>query len=104
MHATARANLISAPPWSSPRPAGQRAPFRAARAGPIERAGRGVVPPRDPLALAAALDALLALGVDERARVGRAARAHIARHYALGEVTERYQRLYCEVAAERSAR
>jgi glycosyltransferase involved in cell wall biosynthesis len=63
-----------------------------------------VVPPRDPLALAAALDALLALGVDERARLGRAARAHIARHYALGEVTQRYQRLYCEVAAEHSAR
>lgn len=62
-----------------------------------------VVPPRDPLALATALDALLALGVDERARLGRAARARIARHYALADVTERYQRLYREVARERSA-
>lgn len=55
-----------------------------------------VVPPRDPVALAAALDALLELGTDGRAALGRRARARIAAGHGLPAVVDAYRRLYAE--------
>jgi glycosyltransferase involved in cell wall biosynthesis len=57
-----------------------------------------IVPPRDPAALAEAIEALLKEGSEARARLGLAARARIAEHYALPKVIERYQKLYAELA------
>jgi glycosyltransferase involved in cell wall biosynthesis len=54
----------------------------------------GVVPPRDPAALAAAWEAMARLGPDGRGRLGLAARERIARNFALADVVERYAALY----------
>jgi glycosyltransferase involved in cell wall biosynthesis len=62
-----------------------------------------VVPPRDPGALAAALERLLAADPAERARRGEAARRRVLDHYALTAVADRYLRLYRHVLAERGA-
>jgi len=63
-------------------------------------AGTGrVVPARDPGALAAAWRDLLDLAPDERAALGRAARARIAADFALPAVAHRYAELYRGVLA-----
>lgn len=59
-----------------------------------------VVPPRDPAALAAALGALYDLGPEERRRLGLAAAARVAAEYSLATMTERYRRLYRELAGD----
>jgi glycosyltransferase involved in cell wall biosynthesis len=56
-------------------------------------AGR-VVPPRDPAALAAAWEELVALGPGGRRRLGQAARARIAARFDLRRVAEAYEALY----------
>lgn len=56
-----------------------------------------VVPRRDPAALAAALGGLLDLDPGSRRKLGEAARRRIARHFSLGAVVARYERLYTSV-------
>jgi glycosyltransferase involved in cell wall biosynthesis len=56
-----------------------------------------VVPPRDPVALADGMRALLALGSDGLHALGAAARQRIEREYALPAVRQRYAALYHEV-------
>ena len=58
-----------------------------------------VAPPRDPNALAAACLELLTLSADERARLGRAARARIAERYSLSRIAAEYARLHEQLAA-----
>ena len=53
-----------------------------------------VVPPRDPRALAAAWEELLALAPDARKRLGQAARLRIQERYDLASITRRYEDLY----------
>lgn len=55
-------------------------------------------PPRDSGALAAALQAALDVGPDERRARGFAARARIKKYYSLSSVMDRYQVLYAELA------
>jgi glycosyltransferase involved in cell wall biosynthesis len=62
-----------------------------------------VVPPRDPGALAAAWDGLIALGPEARGSRGRAARARIIRYYGLGSTVARYESLYEDIAAQGAA-
>ncbi|MEJ5329744.1 MAG: glycosyltransferase [Desulfobaccales bacterium] len=57
-----------------------------------------VVPPRDPEALAQAVVQLLSLEPTRRRLLGEAARARIARHFALDEIVARLTRLYLEAA------
>ncbi len=53
-----------------------------------------VVPPRDPEALARAWESLVRLEPAARIRLGLAARARIAEHFALPRIAERYAALY----------
>jgi len=62
-----------------------------------------VVPPRDPRALAAAWEALIALGPEARRSRGREARARIIRDYGLGLTVARYESLYDDIAAPGAA-
>jgi glycosyltransferase involved in cell wall biosynthesis len=62
-----------------------------------------VVPPRDPRALAAAWEALIALGPEARRSRGREARARIVRDYGLGLTVARYESLYDDIAAQGAA-
>lgn len=55
-----------------------------------------VVPPRDPVSLADAVDRILALSREERQALGKAARDRICAHYSLDRVAAQYQRLYDE--------
>ena len=59
----------------------------------IGETGR-VVPPRDPRALAAAWEELLALAPDARRRLGQAARLRIQDRYGLASIARRYEDLY----------
>ena len=59
-----------------------------------------VVPPRDVEALAAAIQELLLLSLEERNQLGMAARRRIEENYALPMVVERYQDLYEGVVAQ----
>ena len=58
----------------------------------------GVVPPRDPAALAAGWERLAVLGLDGRRKLGDAARARVAERYNLASIIDRYETLYEEVA------
>lgn len=58
-----------------------------------------VVPPRDPDALAAAWERVLALPEAERAALGRQARARVESLFTLDAVTRTYEQLYRELAA-----
>ena len=53
-----------------------------------------VVPPHDPLALAAAWEELLALAPDARRRLGQAARLRVQERYELVGITRRYENVY----------
>lgn len=55
-----------------------------------------VVPPRDPAALAQAMERLLSLEPSRRRLLGEAARARIARHFSLDEIVARLTRIYTE--------
>lgn len=59
------------------------------------------VPPRDPVALAAAIADILRLSEADRHALGLAARARIAEHYAIDVIAARYGALYRETLAER---
>ena len=64
----------------------------------VGEAGR-IVPARAPGALASAWEELLSLAPDARARLGRAARSRIQRHYDLGAIARRYEDLYDRLLA-----
>jgi len=53
-----------------------------------------VVPPRDPLSLAAAWEDLIALGHEKRAQLGAAARTRIEELFSLGTIAGYYEELY----------
>lgn len=57
-----------------------------------------VVPPRDPVALAAAWEELLRMDRASRTSLGERARARISSNFSLSEITRRYNALYAEVA------
>jgi glycosyltransferase involved in cell wall biosynthesis len=59
-----------------------------------------VVPPRDPLALAAAWRKLIDLGVEGRRLLGDQARQRIIHDYGLGRAIARYEALYCDIVAQ----
>jgi glycosyltransferase involved in cell wall biosynthesis len=58
-----------------------------------------VVPSRDPEALAAGWESLIALGEEERAALGARARARIVEHYDVARMVARFEDLYAEIAA-----
>jgi len=62
----------------------------------VGEAGR-IVPPRDPLALAAACEALVDLGADGRRRLGAVGRARILRDFSLQHVISQYESVYDEL-------
>jgi glycosyltransferase involved in cell wall biosynthesis len=53
-----------------------------------------VVPPRDPAALAAAWERLVAAGVERRRALGAAARARVVGHYGLAVMVRRYEAIW----------
>ena len=53
-----------------------------------------VVPPRDPPALAKALEKVLAMSVDERRTLGARARERVREHYSLERITRQYLEVY----------
>jgi glycosyltransferase involved in cell wall biosynthesis len=63
-----------------------------------------IVPPRDPDALAAAWEALVAMGAAGRERLGRAARARVEARFGIGRVAARYADLWRRVAEGRAER
>ncbi|QTP55164.1 glycosyltransferase family 4 protein [Billgrantia sulfidoxydans] len=69
---------------------------------PVAEAGAGItVPPEDPLALAEAIKRLAALPPDERARMGRAGRAHVEAVYDYRILAERLAGIMNDVMDER---
>jgi len=56
-----------------------------------------IVPPRDPAALAAAWQEILALTADARRTLGERARVRVREHYDLSAVVGRYENLYREL-------
>jgi len=63
-----------------------------------------VVEPRDPQALAAGWERLLALPPEERARLGERARERVGTHFSLEAIADRYAALYQRFAAAEAAR
>ncbi len=63
-----------------------------------------VVPPRDPEALAAGWEALVAMGPEGRQQLGRAARARIEARFGIGRVVEAYAELWRRVSEGRVGR
>lgn len=61
-----------------------------------------VVPPSDPIAMAAALSRLLSLSLMERQAIGAAARRRIEAEFSLPVVTHAYERLYRELVEGRA--
>lgn len=60
-----------------------------------------VVPPRDPHAMANALEKLLSMGAEERSALGLAARERIISHFSIEAVTKQYENLYYEITSNR---
>ena len=63
-----------------------------------------IVPPRDPQALAAGWQRMIALGREGRRALGLRARARIVENYDLDQVVSRFEALYCQIATTRSPR
>jgi glycosyltransferase involved in cell wall biosynthesis len=63
-----------------------------------------IVPPRDPQALAAGWQRMIALGRDGRRALGLRARAQIVENYNLERIVPRFEALYCEITAQDPAR
>jgi len=61
----------------------------------------GVVPPRNPDALAAAWERLISLGTDTRRSLGSRARDRVTRTYALPAIVSSYDALYGEFAGRK---
>jgi glycosyltransferase involved in cell wall biosynthesis len=57
-----------------------------------------IVPPRDPEALAAGWQRMIALGAEGRRALGIKARARIVENYDLDRIVSRFEALYCEIA------
>jgi glycosyltransferase involved in cell wall biosynthesis len=57
-----------------------------------------LVPPRDPVALADAIRALIELPPSVRASLGEQARQHIKKHFSLREIARRFENLYRRLA------
>jgi glycosyltransferase involved in cell wall biosynthesis len=57
-----------------------------------------VVAPKDPMGLAAGWRKLLEAGLEERRRLGMAARRRVQQHFSLPSVVERYQAVYSQLA------
>ena len=55
-----------------------------------------VVPPRDPAAMAGAIEAFLALPASERSARGSDARARMVERFSLGRALERFETLYID--------
>jgi glycosyltransferase involved in cell wall biosynthesis len=58
-----------------------------------------IVPPKNPQALAAAWQALIAVGAEGRKQLGDKARRRVAEYFSLLEIVHQYEDLYKEVAA-----
>ncbi|MGC2411829.1 MAG: glycosyltransferase [Stellaceae bacterium] len=56
-----------------------------------------IVPPRDPQALAAGWQRMIALGRDDRVALGLRARTQIVENYNLERIVPRFEALYCEI-------
>lgn len=63
-----------------------------------------LAPPRDPAALAEAMQRFMALDPPERQAMGEAGHAHIVRHYALDAVVDRWEELFLGLIARRQTR
>ena len=61
-------------------------------------AAGAIVPPANAAALAAALRRLLELGPEGRGRLGAAGRSRVLERFAIGEIVQRYEELYAEIA------
>lgn len=59
-----------------------------------------VVPPRNPQALAAAVDRLLREDAASREKLGKAARARIVENFSLDAIVRKYEKLYLQVHTE----
>jgi glycosyltransferase involved in cell wall biosynthesis len=59
-----------------------------------------IVPPRDPQALAAGWQRMIALGRDGRLALGLRARAQIVENYNLERIVPQFEALYCEITAQ----
>lgn len=59
-----------------------------------------VVPPRDPAALAGAIEQLIEAGPDQRAAIGRRGRQRIADHFSIEAVVQQYEALYRDLVAK----
>lgn len=57
-----------------------------------------VVPPREPFALAAALEKLLSLPAGERTHLGERARTRVRENFSLSDIIQRYEATYEELA------
>ncbi len=56
-----------------------------------------IVPPRNPEALALAMEKMMALSHEERSEMGKAGRAHIEANYSLERVVDQWEELYKEL-------
>ena len=57
-----------------------------------------LVPPRDSLALAGAMSKMMALPIEERQKMARAGREHVALHYDIEHVLDGWESIYAELA------
>jgi glycosyltransferase involved in cell wall biosynthesis len=70
-----------------------------APADPVRASGAGLtIPPDDPVALAAAIEALTAMSPEERADLGRAGRGFVEREHSYRELAARYAAALSEIA------
>lgn len=60
-----------------------------------------IVPPRNPKALALAMEKMMALSAEERSEMGKAGRAHIEANYSLERVVDQWEELYMELLQKR---
>jgi len=56
-----------------------------------------IVPPRNPEALALAMEKMMALSHEERCEMGKAGREHIEANYSLDRVVDQWEKLYMEL-------
>lgn len=63
-----------------------------------------VVPPRDPIALSAAMFGLITMNREMRCQLGMTARCRIEEHFALHTVVSRYQNLYGDLAGRSTSK
>jgi glycosyltransferase involved in cell wall biosynthesis len=69
----------------------------------VGESGR-VVPPKNPEALAAAIQELIELGPDRRKALGKAARERVINHFPLDQIEARYEALYEAILSQQPER